>query len=224
MTFKDFTFYSGTIQLFVLITIYLSTISSAFGASFPPESSTTSRYTDSLALVALVLNTEENGAWNSRWDFNRPMDTWRGLKLNKEGRVSEIRIFSNKNIVGEIPSEIGDLEELEVFIIMRNKLNGSLPAEIGKLKKLRVINFFNNKIERLPTEIGELESLTNLGMSLNNISGSIPKELGNLENLRTLHLQHNHFSGTVPAELGQLKNLQHLLLQDNGLSLSLIHI
>ena len=56
----------------------------------------------------------------------------------------------------------------------------------------------------LPPELGNLSSLTQLGLGKNYLSGEIPQELGNLLNLEMLLLGSNQLSGEVPPELGSL--------------------
>ena len=73
-------------------------------------------------------------------------------------------------------------------------------------------------VARIPTELGNLTSLTELDLSDNKLSGEIPTELGNLTNLTTLILNNNILSGEIPVELGSLTRLTGLDLSDNKLS------
>ena len=55
-------------------------------------------------------------------------------------------------------------------------------------------------------------------MATNNLVGTIPSELGNLTTLTSLYLNDNQLSGTIPAELANLTNLQALNLSENLLT------
>ncbi len=76
---------------------------------------------------------------------------------------------------------------------------------------------FNQLTGTIPSELGNLNSLTILTLTFNNLSGSIPPELGNLNNLTVLDLNINQLTGTIPAELGNL-NLIKMVLSQNQLS------
>ena len=53
----------------------------------------------------------------------------------------------------------------------------------------------------IPTEIGAMTSLRELGLSENMLAGAIPAELGAIANLRTLRLAGNLLSGCMPQAL-----------------------
>ncbi len=75
----------------------------------------------------------------------------------------------------------------------------------------------NNLTGEIPKELGNLKSLTWLGLSHNNLTGEIPKELGNLKSLILLDLSNNELTGEIPKELGNLKSLTSLYLSYNNL-------
>jgi len=88
-----------------------------------PPSGTCNRLIDSLALVAFYNST--NGPnWTNTWNLNQPMDTWYGIDLYENGCVRCIDMDGNpncnnndfsfgNNLVGSLPTEIGDLSSLE---------------------------------------------------------------------------------------------------------------
>src|SRR4051794_34959235 len=68
---------------------------------------------DSLALVDLYNST--NGPnWNNHtnWLTKAPVSTWYGIQIGTNERVTEINSFKN-NLVGNIPSSIGNLTNLQ---------------------------------------------------------------------------------------------------------------
>ena len=100
-----------------------------------------------------------------------------------------------------------------------NNLSGTIPTELGNLTSLTELGFYNNELSgEIPTELGNLTSLTELDLALNNLSGEIPAELGNLTALTELILTGNELSGEIPAELGNLTSLTELYLHNNELS------
>ncbi len=76
----------------------------------------------------------------------------------------------------------------------------------------------NNLTGTLPSEIGDLDTLTYLDLSLNQLSGPIPEEIGNLIYLNNLYLNCNQFGDSIPAGIQNLTRLSHLELRDNQIS------
>jgi len=50
----------------------------------------------------------------------------------------------------------------------------------------------------IPTQIGLLESVRDIGLNHNNLKGTIPKELTKLNDLQRVHLHQNQLTGTAP--------------------------
>ena len=138
------------------------------------------------ALIALYDSTNGN-KWikNDNWlDEEVPVSKWHGVKLDPdEKNVVRLELDVN-NLVGQIPSKIGDLTKLDVLDLRANQLSGSIP-----------------------TELGNLIELTFLDLRANQLSGYIPSELGKLTKLKVLRLGENQLSGSIPPELGNLKYL-----------------
>lgn len=175
---------------------------------------------DYLALVALY-NDADGPNWinNSNW-LNGPVDSWYGVTV-ADGRVRALRL-ENNHLVGNIPSELGDLSNITSLILDNNNLYGSIPVELGNLSNLRILSLVSDFLSgSIPSEFGNLFNLDNLYLHNNQLSGSIPSDLGNLFNLDNLHLHSNQLSGSIPSELGNLSNLTELYLNTNDLSESI---
>ena len=71
---------------------------------------------------------------------------------------------------------------------------------------------------QLPSELGQLASLSRLALGGPLLTGTIPPELGRLKNLEQLTLAGSRLTGTVPPELGQLARLRKLELHGNRLT------
>lgn len=174
--------------------------------------------TECSALVAFYNSTD-----GPHWTFKRGwLETsqpcnWAGVTC-LEGHVITIAMNYNE-LRGNLPSNIGDLPNLQTLSLYFNHLNGSIPPELGHLSNLQTLILHNNKLSgSIPPELGKLSSLKKLDLESNNLDGSIPAELGNLTNLEMLNLNNNNLSGSIPPELGNLANLRGLFLAGNDLS------
>ncbi|MEQ8714566.1 MAG: T9SS type A sorting domain-containing protein [Cyclobacteriaceae bacterium] len=115
---------------------------------------------DSLALVYFYENTGgDNWKYNTNW-LTGNVDTWYGVTLNGDWRVSELSLSDNE-LSGELPSEMPNLSELERLDLSANNLSGSIPSTIGQFENLKVLVLANNY----------------------DLSGSVPLSLMTIENL-----------------------------------------
>ncbi|KAJ8765553.1 hypothetical protein K2173_014675 [Erythroxylum novogranatense] len=152
--------------------------------------------------------------------------------------------FEINQIRGTIPTEIGNLINLEYLSLERNHLAGSIPSSIGKLEKLYGLYLSTNEFSgRIPLTLGNVTSLNELYLGGNKLQGSIPSTLGDCRHLVTLilsenklsgqipkvlfgisslsdrlYLAYNEFEGTLPSEVGQLEMLGSLDIAHNRLS------
>ena len=61
---------------------------------------------------------------------------------------------------GELPKELGQLENLVTAYLNNNAFTGRLPDEITRASNLKYLNLNNNNLAgNLPDEIGDWESL-----------------------------------------------------------------
>ena len=185
----------------------------------PPLPGKTSPETDRQALVALYNATDgENWLDSTNWLSDAPTGEWSGVTTNDGGRVTALELRQNQ-LSGEIPSELGNLANLELLSLGYNELNGEIPLELGNLANLELLSLGYNELNgEIPLELGNLANLADLTLHENQLSGEIPPELGSLANLEGLALYRNQLSGEIPPELGNLVNLQSLLLYENQLS------
>ena len=73
----------------------------------------------------------------------------------------------------------------------------------------------NNLRRRIPSALGDLDSLIVLDLQGNQLMGTIPASLGNLTELTELDLSNNRLTGSIPLTFGNLVNLEHLGLAGN---------
>ncbi|MEP2024663.1 BspA family leucine-rich repeat surface protein [Reichenbachiella sp.] len=173
---------------------------------------------DYVALIALYNDTEgDNWTVNSNWLSSNDVDTWYGIEVADE-RVENIYLSEN-NLVGTIPTEIGDLTDLVELRLNKNQISGAIPTEIGELLNLTDLEIYDNQLTgEIPDEIWNLTNLNYLYLGENQLSGSISSDIGNLTELMDLYLDTNELTGSIPTELGDLVNLVDLDLDNNQLN------
>lgn len=142
--------------------------------------------------------------------------------------------LQNNVLTGSIPTELGQIPDLDELWLSYNRLPGTLPNFSANQDALRLFSAGNNNlsgnVERffsatpstallavnlmkneltgsIPTSIGKYTKLVLLAMSENLLSGPIPSELGRLTNLQELYLAGNSLTGTVPGSLALLPKL-----------------
>lgn len=189
---------------------------------------------DRAALVALYEATDGENWSNSEynnWGSNRPIGEWSGVTLNNDGRVVGLELVEN-GLDGQLPAELGDLDELEELTISWNReLSTEIPAELGNLTNLKVLDLsVNDLYGKIPSSLHQLDHLEVLRLDNNRLDSiSLSTRLqttglyrifssGTLRNLAVLRLDHNELSGDIPAAIGQLPNLVVLRLNDNRFS------
>ncbi|XP_068658142.1 tyrosine-sulfated glycopeptide receptor 1-like [Aristolochia californica] len=140
--------------------------------------------------------------------------------------------LSTNLLSGELPLEITEFPtlaspqaaskvdksflELPVFVRTQNRSSGLLYNQLSDLPP--AIYLRNNNLNgRIPPEIGRLQALYVLDLSLNNFSYEIPDQLSNLTSLELLDLSGNHLSGFIPQSLKNLNFLAFFSVADNNL-------
>ncbi len=119
--------------------------------------------------------------------------------------------------LGEILTDIGELDGLVRLVISRQNVSGSIPPSIGNLKNLQVIDLSENKLTgTIPPEIARLPNLRLLNLSHNQLEGEIPRQFGSSV-LESVQLQWNHLEGEIPQSIAALPRLERLWLHGNRL-------
>lgn len=172
------------------------------------------------AVLVAVHNALRGRVWTNRtnWLSSLPLGAWHGVTVNPDGRVTGLDLRSN-GLSGELPEELGDLDELKSLILGQNPIRGQIPVSVGQLRNLEVLWIGQAELSgEIPTSLGNLSNLQALRLDRNRLSGPIPSSLGNLINLEVLRLHVNTLSGEIPESLGQLVNLVDLTLRYNRLT------
>lgn len=116
--------------------------------------------------------------------------------------------LSGNRLSGELPHEIGKMQNFSMLHLGVNEFSGTFPAEIKKMP-LVVLNIsMNNFSGEIPTELGSINCLQNLDLSYNNFSGEFPISLNKLNDLSKFNISYNQYiSGAIP-ETGQLATFE----------------
>lgn len=106
--------------------------------------------------------------------------------------------------------------QLEVLNFFNNQIE-ELPTQISSLQKLKHLNLGMNRLNTLPRGFGSLPALEVLDLTYNNLNeNSLPGNFFYLTTLRALYLSDNDFE-ILPPDIGKLTKLQILSLRDNDL-------
>ena len=73
-----------------------------------------------------------------------------------------------------------------------NQLSGAIPSELGNLTNLESLNLSGNQLSGpIPRSLGNITSLERLDLGRNLLTGILPKELSKLSSLRYLNVENN---------------------------------
>ena len=185
----------------------------------PPVTPVDADNPDRQVLVALYNATGGSG-WDQDRNWNSPsaIGTWYGVSTNSAGFVTELELDEN-NLTGSLPTQLGDLAQLERLVLDGNGISGPIPPELGNLGNLTMLNLRGNDLAgSIPSELGALAMLDTLDLFNAGLSGAIPPSLGNLGALQRLTLGWNQLTGPIPAEMGHLDNATYMNFSRNELT------
>ncbi|CAK8538295.1 unnamed protein product [Lathyrus sativus] len=146
------------------------------------------------------------------------------------------------NLVGTIPSSLGNISSLSDLSLSSNHLAGNIPHALGKLSGLKMLTLdLNNLSGEIPHSLYNLSNIqsfilvdnklfgslpSNLNLAFpnlrgflvggNQISGAFPSSISNITDLTTLDIARNAFNGPIPLTLGQLNKLERVDIGDNN--------
>ncbi|KAJ9560568.1 hypothetical protein OSB04_005728 [Centaurea solstitialis] len=85
-----------------------------------------------------------------------------------------------------------------------NKLTGEIPKELGSLNQIHSLNLSHNLLNgTIPIQFSNLEKIESLDLSSNRLSGEVPSQLINLSSLAVFNVSHNNLSGKLPEMKAQ---------------------
>jgi len=138
---------------------------------------------------------------------------WYGVICNND-KVSQITLQDNR-LQGSIPVELVILlkESIAVFNLARNDIVGTIPTDVGQLVQLVDLRIFEAKLTgTIPTEIANLHQMRHLAININQLTGTLPP-MPELGQLTWLTLRDNSgLYGPLPNDLEDLVSLEQLFL------------
>uniref|UniRef100_A0A0E0MCZ2 Receptor kinase-like protein Xa21 n=1 Tax=Oryza punctata TaxID=4537 RepID=A0A0E0MCZ2_ORYPU len=144
-----------------------------------------------------------------------------GTIPSKLGNFTALKKFgcAFNGIDGTVPGELAALRGLEELSIPGNRLSGGFPEAILNMSALVVPSLTMNRFSgMLPSVIGSsLPSLEEITIGGNFFQGNLPSSLANASNLVRIDMTDNNFTGVVPTSIGKLANLIRLSFQTNQL-------
>uniref|UniRef100_A0A0E0KNA1 Receptor kinase-like protein Xa21 n=1 Tax=Oryza punctata TaxID=4537 RepID=A0A0E0KNA1_ORYPU len=126
--------------------------------------------------------------------------------------------FEKNQLIGPIPTQIGNILGLISLRLDQNQFFGTIPVEISNLLNLQMLDMGQNLISSgIPSVIGNLSRLSKLNLDNDNLSGNIPTSLGNCTLLVHLNLSSNSLDGSIPIQLLNVTSLSLSLDLSNNL-------
>ena len=148
--------------------------------------------------------------------YNKVFGSFPQAIATKKPLLGKLQLAGNSGVGGRLPSDIGNLKNLQVFSLGGTKVSGSIPGSIGQLKELRYLDFRGLKLKGSLTLLKNLTKLTYVNLMCNQISDEIPSNFGKwFPGLSQLSLQNNFLHGKIPSSVGMLSKLQILHLGGN---------
>ncbi|KAK7411358.1 hypothetical protein VNO78_02791 [Psophocarpus tetragonolobus] len=130
------------------------------------------------------------------------------LELDRVVRTLDL----THNRIVDIPVEISKLINVQRLVLAENLIE-RLPVNLGKLQSLKLMNLDGNRITSLPDELGQLVRLERLSIS-GNLLTSLPATIGSLRNLVLLNVSNNKLQ-SLPESVGSCFSLEELQANDN---------
>lgn len=123
-------------------------------------------------------------------------------------------------LIGEIPSEFGQLKKLQHIQLSENHLSGQIPSSIFNISSLVFFSVTHNNLSGslpIPNDNHRFQALPNVRevyLALNWFEGILPAYLSNASSIECLDLSRNGFHGPIPL-FGNMRNLVMLDLGQN---------
>ena len=147
------------------------------------------------------------------WDYKDEGGIFQRIRLERLPKITGTlpdTLFDMKRLValelgdmsltGTLPNRFSELPIFGTFHVFGNdQLDFTIPTNATSIRSIRVHRNSNiSSIERIPTEIGNLQLLDRLWMFDNNLQGELPSELSNCAKMIDFRVRNNQLTGTLP--------------------------
>ncbi len=149
--------------------------------------------TERNALIA-IFDALNGDSWNdnTNWKNGGDESTWHGVTI-VGCHVTGLNL-QNNNLIGALPSEIGDLTELVNLNLSQNGIYDVIPSGIGFLTKLKFLHLEQNQLSgNVPAEVGDMAQLDIFDVSYNQLDGDLPASMASLGHLTEVYIYYNAF-------------------------------
>mmetsp|Transcript_17040 Transcript_17040/g.23631 ORF Transcript_17040/g.23631 Transcript_17040/m.23631 type:complete len:338 (+) Transcript_17040:664-1677(+) len=169
-------------------------------------------------------NSLDGPNWRSphNWLTGDPCDNfWEGIRCHEEGKTVSQIISARQFLNGTIPMSLANLVNLtQISLSQNSNLQGPIPPFYQGFTQLWKFQMFQNGISGdLPSQLGNISSLTLLNLSLNHFSGTIPEDMFGAAEYIIVDLSQNRLTGTIPDSVCKgPATLQNLRFEMNRLS------
>jgi Leucine-rich repeat (LRR) protein/sugar lactone lactonase YvrE len=127
--------------------------------------------------------------------------------------------LTNNAIRGSLPSSVGSLSKLIIFVLSNNLMNGTIPSSIGGMSKLTKLQLDSNSFSKtIPASTGSLSNLILAYFHINKLTGSLPSTVGSLTNIWTLTVNSNKLTGSIPTSIGSMVGLRTWYTSSNKMT------
>ncbi|KAI9112744.1 hypothetical protein K1719_016247 [Acacia pycnantha] len=107
--------------------------------------------------------------------------------------------FSDNQLAGEIPSQIGYLITIHMLNLSNNHLKGPIPKTFSNLKQIESLDLSHNKLTgHIPTQLTQLYFLSVFSVAYNNLSGMTPDMKSQFSTFGSSSYEGNHFLCGLP--------------------------
>ena len=135
-------------------------------------------------LLSLILIRDSLALGDPSWHPVSPLERakdvcrWKRIKCDAHG-VVELGLSHDALLTGTLPTELGGLIDLQKLVLFSNQnLGGTIPSQIGMLSKMTSIQLHQSSISgEIPSEIASLKNLTELLLDGTELSGTMPADI-----------------------------------------------
>uniref|UniRef100_A0A2C9VQ47 Disease resistance R13L4/SHOC-2-like LRR domain-containing protein n=1 Tax=Manihot esculenta TaxID=3983 RepID=A0A2C9VQ47_MANES len=127
----------------------------------------------------------------------------------------EIEFTTKRNIYSYQTSMLDYFSGIDLSC---NKLIGQIPIQIGYLNEIHVLNLSHNNLNgKIPASFSNLSQIESLDLSHNNLQGNIHSQLTELDFLEVFNVSCNDLSGKTPEKVKQFATFDESSYRDNPL-------